>query len=166
MKQLFEEERNRTQEELNKLKDIIVEVKENTTEQIENELNSFAAKLQVTELTFCNISSFNWRRVAYINMTDPEAECPRGLNEVSNSNTGQRACGRNVDGDGGRNAGCSSVTFPVNTTYSQVCGIARGYQYGIMDAWTLTVDTPPHPSRDGPLTVDIPPYPSRDGPSL
>ena len=33
-----------------------------------------------------------------------------------------------------KNVGCSSVTFPVYTTYSQVCGIARGYQYGIMDA--------------------------------
>ena len=53
------------------------------------------------------------------------------LNEVSNSNTGQRACGRSVDG------GCSSVTFPVNTTYSQVCGIARGYQYGVMDAFQV-----------------------------
>ena len=50
------------------------------------------------EITLCNITSSDWRRVAYINMTDPEAECPSGLNEVSNSNTGQRACGRSVDG--------------------------------------------------------------------
>ena len=129
------------QEELNRLENIIAEAKENTTKEIENELNSFAAKLQVTELTLCNISSFNWRRVAYINMTDPEAECPSGLNEVSNSDTGQRACGRSVDGDGGTDKGCSSVTFPVNTTYSQVCGIARGYQYGTMDAFQeVTID--------------------------
>ena len=85
MKQLLEEERNHTQEELNTLKDIIAKVKENTTKGIENESNSFAAKRQVTELTLCNISSFNWRRMAYINMTDPEAECPSGLNETSNS---------------------------------------------------------------------------------
>ena len=97
MKQLLEEERNHTQEELNTLKDIIAKVKENTTKGIENESNSFAAKRQVTELTLCNISSFNWRRMAYINMTDPEAECPSGLNETSNSTTGQRACGRSVD---------------------------------------------------------------------
>ena len=136
LKQLSEE-RKYLQEELNRLKDIIAEIKENTTKEIENELNSFAAKLQVTELTLCNISSFNWRRVAYINMTNPEAECPSGLNETSNSTTGQRACGRSVDGDGGRDKGCSSVTFPVNTTYSHVCGIARGYQYGTMDAFQV-----------------------------
>ena len=138
VKQLLGEARNRTQEELNRLKNIIAEVKENTSKEIENELNSFAAKLQVTELTLCNISSFNWRRVAYINMTDPEAECPSGLNETSNSTTGQRACGRSVDGAGYTHAapgGCSSVTFPVNTTYSHVCGYARGYQYRSMDAF-------------------------------
>ena len=68
MKQLFEEERNKTQEEL---RSVIAELKTNTSKQIENELNDFAAKL--AELTLCNITSFNWRRVAYINMTDPEA---------------------------------------------------------------------------------------------
>ena len=142
VKQLLEEDRNRTQEELNRLKDVIAEVKENTTKLIENELNSFAAKLQETELTLCNISSFNWRRVAYINMTDPEAECPSGLNEVSNRNTGQRACGRSVGGAGitvTGTRGCSSVTFPVNTTYSHVCGIARGYQYGTMEGFHETI---------------------------
>ena len=48
---------------------------------------------------------------------------------------GQRACGRSIDGDLNKNVGCSPVTFPVNTTYSQVCGIARGYQYATMDAF-------------------------------
>ena len=133
------------QEELSRLENIIAEAKENTTKEIENELNSFAAKLQVTELTLCNISSFNWRRVAYINMTDPEAECPSGLNETSNNITGQRACGRSVDGAGHTLAapgGCSSVTFPVNTTYCHVCGYARGYQYYTMDAfWQSPIRT-------------------------
>ena len=124
MKQLFEEERKKTQEEL---RAAIAELRTNTSKQIENELYSFAAEL--TELTLCNITSFNWRRVAYINMTDLEAECPSGLNEVSNRTTGQRACGRSVD----RN--CSSLNFPVNTKYTHVCGIARGYQYGHMDAF-------------------------------
>ena len=129
------------QEELNRLENIIAEAKENTTKEIENELNYFAAKLQVTELTLCNISSFNWRRVAYINMTDPETECPSGLNETSNSTTGQRACGRSIDGAGFTVAvpgGCSSATFPVNTTYSHVCGYARDYQYRSMDAFWMS----------------------------
>ena len=33
--------------------------------------------------------------------------------------------------------GCSLVTFPVNTTYSQMCGIARGYQHGDMDEFQV-----------------------------
>ena len=38
--------------------------------------------------------------------------------------------------------GCSSVTFPVNTTYSHVCGYARGYQYYSMDAfWQSPIRT-------------------------
>ena len=32
-------------------------------------------------------------------MTDPEVDCPSEVNEVSNSSTGQRACGRSVDGN-------------------------------------------------------------------
>ena len=96
-------------------------------------------------ITLCHITSSDWRRVAYINMTDPEAECPSGLNEVSNSDTGQRACGRSVDGAGAAATapgGCSSVTFPVKTTYSHVCGYARGYQYRSMDAfWQSPIRT-------------------------
>ena len=120
--------------------------KDKTTQLIQNELCITTAKLLITghspeeeEITLCNITSSDWRRVAYINMTDPEAECPSGLNEVSNSTTGQRACGRSVDEKyPKKNKRSSSVTFPVNTTYSQVCGIVRGYQYGTMDAFQET----------------------------
>ena len=92
---------------------------------------------EIISRTWCGIQNANWRRVAYINMTNPEAECPSGLNEVSNSDTGQRACGRSV------NRGCSSIFFPVSTLYSHVCGYARGYQYGHMDALkssSMTID--------------------------
>ena len=125
----------------NDINQAFAEVTENT--QLIQELGLFISDNNLKKL--CNISSFNWRRVAYINMTDPEAECPSGLNEVSNSTTGQRACGRSVDGAGSTVAapgGCSSVTFPVNTTYSHVCGYARGYQYRSMDAfWQSPIRT-------------------------
>ena len=71
-------------------KDIIAEVKENTSHSIQIEVDNLIDQYYLVK-SFCNISSFNWRRVAYINMTDPEAECPSGLNETSNSTTGQRA---------------------------------------------------------------------------
>ena len=98
--------------------------KDKTTQLIQNELCITTAKLLITGHMLCNITSSDWRRVAYINMTDPEAECPSGLNEVTNSTTGQRACGRNVDGEGRAipaPGGFSSVTFPVNTTYLLSC---------------------------------------------
>ena len=90
------------------------------------------------KITLCNITSADWRRVAHINMTHADAKCPCGLNEASNSHTGQRACGRSVDGRGSElltPGGCSSVIFLVNTTYSHVCGYARGYQHSSMDAF-------------------------------
>ena len=74
------------------------------------------------------IYSTRWRRVALIDMTDPTANCPGGLCEVSNSTTKQRACGRNVS------RGCSSVTFPIGEKYSHVCGRVRGHQYYTPDA--------------------------------
>ena len=101
-------------------------------DQLMDHITSDCPPPEEEEITLCNITSSDWRRVAYINMTDPEAECPSGLNEITNSDTGQRACGRSNDGDLNKNAGCSPVTFPVHTTYSQVCGIARGYQYRTM----------------------------------
>ena len=63
----------------------------------------------------CGIYSTRWRRVALIDMTDPTANCPGGLREVSNSTTKQRARGRNVS------RGCSSVTFPIGEKYILPC---------------------------------------------
>ena len=135
IKQLIGEERAECQKKIEELNISLCE----KIDQLMDHITSDCPPPEEEEKTLCNITSSDWRRVAYINMTDPEAECPSGLNETSNSNTGQRACGRSVDGDGRRDKGCSSVTFPVNTTYSQVCGIARGYQYGTMDAFQLVI---------------------------
>ena len=115
IKQLIQKERSECQKKLEELYSSLCE----KIDQLMDYIISDCSPPEEEEITLCNITSSDWRRVAYINMTDPEAECPSGLKEVSNSTTGQRACGRNV------NVGCSSV----NTTYSHVCGYARGYQY-------------------------------------
>ena len=149
--EVLSEELRKTREEITiqngkiaALQDMIRQVSENVSIMIQQELMDTLISNPHLEKTLCNISSLNWRRVAYINMTDPEAECPSGLNEVSNSNTGQRACGRSVDTE------CSPVIFPVNTTYSHVCGIARGYQYGAMEGFQgLTGKTIDHTYVDG-----------------
>ena len=74
------------------------------------------------------ISSFcrgpEWRRVAFINMTDTSYDCPTGLNLTTYS---KRTCGRSHTTAGG----CSSTTFSVGgLPYIRVCGRIRGYQFG------------------------------------
>ena len=76
--------------------------------------------------------SRGWMRVAYLNMTDPSEECPRGF-RLYNQN-GVKACGRPASSTG---AGCqSSVQFPTyGVPYSEVCGRVTGYQYYSPDAF-------------------------------
>ena len=67
-----------------------------------------------------------WRRAVYLDMTDPNTNCPEGWRMTDYS---KRTCGRTTDG----NPTCDSVTFPVSGgEYSQVCGRIRAYQWG----WT------------------------------
>ena len=75
--------------------------------------------------------SSGWMRVAYLNMTDPSEECPRGF-RLYNQN-GVRACGRPASSSGGCQ---SSVQFPTyGVPYSEVCGRVTGYQYYSPDAF-------------------------------
>ena len=70
-----------------------------------------------------------WRRVAYVDMTNPHATCPSGWKLTGYS---KRTCGRVNNGS----RTCSSATFPVNGgEYSRICGRIRGYQWGSPDAF-------------------------------
>ena len=70
-----------------------------------------------------------WRRVAFINMTDPNQDCPQGLNLTNYS---IRSCGRGGPGGGQ----CYSVTFPVSgPQYHQVCGRVTAYRWGVNNAF-------------------------------
>ena len=67
-----------------------------------------------------------WRRVAFINMTDPNQNCPQGL-----TLTGYfiRSCGRTHTSF---IACSSSVTFPVDgSPYTQACGRITAYRWGL-----------------------------------
>ena len=65
-----------------------------------------------------------WRRVAFLNMTDPSHVCPAGLNLTTYS---RRTCGRAHSGY----YSCSSTTFSVGgSQYSRVCGRVLAYQFG------------------------------------
>ena len=66
-----------------------------------------------------------WRRVAFINMTDPNQECPQ---ELKMTNYSIRSCGQKESAG----VSCSpKMTFSVNGfQYSQVCGRATAYRWG------------------------------------
>ena len=79
------------------------------------------------EFTKCDMYSTSWRRVVYINMTDPTNRCPSGLHEVND--TTNRACGKSV------NESCTNLTFPTGWSYTHVCGRVRGYHSVITGAF-------------------------------
>ena len=78
-----------------------------------------------------------WMRVGYLNMTDPNEQCPPGFKLYEEN--GVRACGRYT-------SGCVSVTYPSHDiSYSQVCGRINGYQKGSPGAifnQQLGIDSP------------------------
>ena len=110
-------------------------------------LNSTQSPVEV----FCEIgevfpSSLNvtggWVRVANLNMTDPDQQCPGNLT-LSYTNP-IRLCGRRTD------RSCDSVTFTTyGVQYKRVCGRVRGYQFGSPDALRAHV-------CPAPCTIDDP----------
>ena len=65
-----------------------------------------------------------WRRVVFLNMTDPSHVCPEGL---ANTTYSRRTCGQAHSGF----YNCSSTTFSVGgSQYSRVCGRALAYRWG------------------------------------
>ena len=82
------------------------------------------------------------RRAVYLDMTDPNTNCPKGWSETDYS---KRTCGRATDGW----CTCDSVTFSVSGgEYSQVCGRIKAYQF----VYTLGF----HGYYEGQTTVDEP----------
>ena len=68
-----------------------------------------------------------WRRAIYLDMTDPNTECPSGWSIITSDST--RTCGM-------VGSGSTSVFFPVSGgPYSLVCGRIRAYQSGRTQAF-------------------------------
>ena len=77
--------------------------------------------------------SGGWRRVGYLDMTDPSQSCPSGL-ALKTYSPGSRTCGRATD-----TPGCSSTFYNTGgSQYSRVCGRVRGYQFGATGAFRAT----------------------------
>ena len=91
-------------------------------------------------LVYCDLEkSFStgtkgWVRVANLNMTDPNQQCPPNFNLYKQP---KRLCGKRTNGNG-----CDSVIFTTNgLQYNKVCGRVVGYQQGSPDAFTSQDDT-------------------------
>ena len=96
----------------------LIKINETLTEQIINNHDGLK----------CG-GTWGWRRAVYLDMTDPNTNCPSGWNMTGYS---KRTCGRATSSL----YSCDSVFFPVSGgPYSQVCGRIRAYQYGGPDAF-------------------------------
>ena len=130
LKPILNEMSQQTEQRDNEITTELIKINETLTEQIIN--NSGVSK--------CG-STWGWRRAVYLNMTDPNTNCPSGWNMTGYS---KRTCGRSSSS--GRF--CDSVFFPVSGgPYSQVCGRISAYQFGVPDAFNGY-------NRDGQTTID------------
>ena len=85
-------------------------------------------------VTVCNITSVNWRRIAYFDTTQGDS-CPSSLRTVTNTENNQTACGRTAD------PGCTSLQLSPDGNYTNVCGRVRGYQDYSPDGFNTGTDS-------------------------
>ena len=128
----------------NSLPEIILQTHRNTANMIYDKIDEHDTQI-TTQLMKMNQSlteqivnnsgglkcggTWGWRRAVYLDMTDPNTNCPSGWNMTGYS---KRTCGRVSTGSWT----CDPVFFPVSGgPYSQVCGRIRAYQYGLPDAF-------------------------------
>jgi dynein heavy chain len=78
----------------------------------------------------------NWKKVAKFD-TKRADSCPSGLRTVVSSPTGQTACGRRVN-----TGGCASVVISIQTNYTKICGVVRGYQFASAEAFGYYANGP------------------------
>ena len=129
MNKLFSDDFNDVKTELSGINDTTNEI----VDEIEDHDKQTGTKLMDIESLICDShdvgccgsASRGWRRVVYLDMTDPNTNCPSGW---SMTNYNIRTCGRASDGYDT----CDSVFFPVSGgEYSQVCGKMKAYQWGL-----------------------------------
>ena len=83
----------------------------------------------------CGDNTREWTRVAYIDMTDPNQQCPNGFTLITRTEAPLRTCSR-----AGSTGGCLSTTFPVNgIEYSQVYGRIKAYGHNTPDGFYQSI---------------------------
>ena len=92
----------------------------------------------------CGCGGPGWRRVAYLDMSDPIQTCPSAWELISSP---RRSCGRPSNAV---SPACSSVIFSTQgVQYSRICGRIIGYQLGQPEAFVLE-------NLGNPQTIDGP----------
>ena len=98
----------------------------NDQETVRNEIKAASLRLIQIQLGYSCGESTSWRRVAYLNMSDPSQQCPSAWQETT---TPHRVCGTT-------SSGCAGVTYSTGSVqYDQVCGRIISYQFGSPDAF-------------------------------
>ena len=78
----------------------------------------------------CGTHTGGWTKVAFLDMTDSNHQCPHGL--IQRTDSGKRTCVRND-----ASAGCTSVELSTaGIQYSKVCGRVIAYQFGTSDGFS------------------------------
>ena len=141
---ITEEELSRVNENVTaKINESIIAELLDTIQALNQTLTDRLLYLESQFVTVCNITSANWKRIAYFDTTQGDS-CPTGLRTVTNTTTNQTACGRmNTTSE------CASVPIPVQSNYSRVCGIVKGYQDSTPDAFGPFI-------RGNDSTIDMP----------
>ena len=100
---------------------------ENATQSLLSEI--VVPILQSYMYAFSCGGSTGWRRVAYLNISDPSQQCPSVWQEIT---TPHRVCGRRSNTSGS----CEELTYSTGSEqYDQVCGRIIGYQIGTPDGF-------------------------------
>ena len=98
------------------------------------DINGYSHKVYCDMNISCGGVIGGWMKVAALDMTDINTQCPGSLRQHSDYN--KRTCRVN-------SGACSSVIFHTNTiAYSKVCGKIKAYQCGSTDAFQPSISNP------------------------
>ena len=136
----IKEDLNSLNETMNRISEDVEEHDNHTTTELMNlneclQLNTTIQPIPTQQPNNDSLSLYTcggtggWRRVIYLDMTDPNTNCPSGWQLTSFS---KRTCGRVTTGS----PNCDSVNFTVSGgDYTRVCGKIIGYQHSVTDAF-------------------------------
>ena len=114
------------------------ELENSVLRNISNDLRETLANYQLNS----ECGNGLWQRVAYLNMSNPQQQCPAAWRLYSTN--GIRACGRPVTSQ----PSCPAVNYNTGRQYRRVCGRITGYQVATTGAFNPAHANPPPSGLD------------------